>query len=97
GAAAQQHRIAALDVALADEGGVRDAGILARQRVLVAVRIGLGTDGVAVRRVAMDRDDELDGAAISEVGIEAVIVGAGLNEILEVLAAAEEFQTVVRA
>ena len=45
----------------------------------------------------MDADDELDGAAIAEVGIEAVVVGAGDDEMLEVRPPAENLDAVVRA
>ena len=96
GAAAQQDRVAALRVAALDQRGVRQAGELAGQRVLVAVRVRLD-HRVAVAGVALHADHELDEALVAEIGVQAVIVRARDCEVARVDAPAEDLDTVVRA
>src|SRR3546814_4795040 len=70
---------------------------LTRNRVFIAVRVDFH-DRVADRAAgALHRDRILDIALVADVGVEAVVFGAGDDHMLEVRAAAEDFHAVVRA
>jgi hypothetical protein len=69
---------------------------LSRQRVFIAVRVGLD-HRVAIVGVALHADQELAGATIAEVGVEPVVIRTGDRQIFGVHPAAENLDAIVRA
>jgi len=82
--------------AVGDEGGVRDARVLARGVFFETVR-RVGFDDRIADAGALDGDHVLHVDLDAGVGVEAVVFGADDDQVAQVELAAEEFDAVIRA